>query len=602
MYTEAKMVGNPKFDDWFDNDLDESVLIDLKEKLSKDKKTVLYLPTHGDLCSIDRLAEELKKISKEYNVIVKMHYFVIREEPEKIKMIENDNIIIYMDDVDLLPLLKVSDVVISDNSSAVFDAILADKPLVVTDFLSDDYLDNDHKKLRLSARGLIGAMTYSGSIEQEIKRKKLVITIDSPDKLVQGIKKAILDEEFFKNSRRQIARELFAFHDGKCGERAAEEIRKIDSRGKLKDRPIMYHAIEAFVCEMPELKRISHAQRILDQKRIRRYESMILNQSMLVKERKMIFSVIVIDIDREFIKLCLRSIFWQEFPKENYEIIMVSSRDEEAIARMIKEIYSENSQKFPEFKFIRPRKGLGIGDGIKKALEVARGEYICFTQSSHSVPLRWLFDIYFSYRKHPNVAGVGGYEKTLEKNYTYFDEFYLQEIGKKLGIWKEAGFYLHFYETIIDLFDNNPTGTLANVSYRKDILEKHKEIFGNQVLELAGLELKKRIMDDHEICFIPISATYWKKMTLKKFNQNNFRYGFLHRNLCQRYPELRKYYKYSIFSPFRFMLTNLLDGNEYKKLTISSIIFIAYSFRWFGGFSWKMIIFFSRLKEMSRRL
>ena len=119
---------------------------------------------------------------------------------------------------------------VSDNSSAIFDAILADKPVLVTDFLSDEYLDTAHKNLRFFERRLPeGAITYSGSIEQKIKKDGSVVVLKKPSDFQNAVELAIVDGQRFKNARKKLREELFAFNDGRCGERAAHAIKKLIS-------------------------------------------------------------------------------------------------------------------------------------------------------------------------------------------------------------------------------------------------------------------------------------------------------------------------------------------------------------------------------------
>lgn len=243
VYTTAEIVGNPKFDDWFNGNFDLELLNKLSSHFDKNKKTILYLPTHGDLSSINELAEEFKKISSLFNTIVKFHYYTPREEPERIKMLQHHTMVTFKDDTDLLSLLKIADLVISDNSSAIFDAILADKPLLVADFLSKEYLNIEHKKPKYYRRGLARILTYSGSIEQKIKQNNLVPTIKTPSKLQEGITEALNDSDYFKNERKKLRNWLFGFQDGNSGKRAADTIKKFRN-ADLPERPLFYHLVE----------------------------------------------------------------------------------------------------------------------------------------------------------------------------------------------------------------------------------------------------------------------------------------------------------------------------------------------------------------------
>lgn len=246
LFTWAEIVGYPKFDDWFNNELDEQYIKELKSALNPAKKTILYLPTHGDLSSIDELAGELKKINSTYNILIKLHYYAPYEEPDRVKKLENVGVRLPRNSSDLPPLIKVADVVLSDNSSGIFDAILADKPVVLADLLSEDYLNKGHKNVKsFRFRLPEGALTYSHSIEQRIKKDGSVVSLKKPEELSVAIKMALDDAGTFKNARKKLKEELFAFNDGRCGERAAAYIRKLAFLEKLPEKPILFHVFEA---------------------------------------------------------------------------------------------------------------------------------------------------------------------------------------------------------------------------------------------------------------------------------------------------------------------------------------------------------------------
>ncbi|MDO8676407.1 MAG: CDP-glycerol glycerophosphotransferase family protein [Candidatus Azambacteria bacterium] len=246
LFTWAEIVGYPKFDDWFNDFVDENAVAEIKKKLDPLKKTVLYLPTHGDLSSIDELAGELGKNAPYYNIVVKPHYYAPLEEPSRIKKLQCAGILLFQDESDTQPFFKVADVVVSDNSSAIFDAILADKPVVVTDFLSEEYLNESHKKLKsFRFRLPEGALTYSGSIEQRIKNDGSVVALKKAAEFKNAVERALADGQEFQEARKKLREEIFAYSDGKCGERAAAAIKKLISLKRLPEKPILYHVFEA---------------------------------------------------------------------------------------------------------------------------------------------------------------------------------------------------------------------------------------------------------------------------------------------------------------------------------------------------------------------
>lgn len=245
-YTNTEIVGNPKFDDWFNNEIDKNALNEVSKKIDGGKKTILYLPTHSDLSSIDYLAPVFGKLARRYNILTKLHYYTIWEEPKRVaKLSALNGILIFDDAFDLLPLLKVCDLVISDNSSAIFDAILADKPVIAADLWSDSYLDLDHKIPHALRNRLARAVTYSQSIEQKIKKEGKIKVIKKPENMDEKfIEETLKEDDYYKAFRKEIRDLVFAFNDGRCGLRAAQAIKNLAQLENLPPKPVLYHVIE----------------------------------------------------------------------------------------------------------------------------------------------------------------------------------------------------------------------------------------------------------------------------------------------------------------------------------------------------------------------
>ena len=169
LLTKSLAIGNPRLDNYYTNQIDINKKIKFKDP---SKKKILYVPTHGDIGSSEVMFETLKSLTAEYNIIFKPHYYSLREEVDIVNKYRSLNSIQVLDDSwDVIELMTEVDIIVSDNSSAIFDAMQVNKPIIVCDFLELDFIDIIHKNLRLVKRGVVGATTYSGSLEQEIKNK-----------------------------------------------------------------------------------------------------------------------------------------------------------------------------------------------------------------------------------------------------------------------------------------------------------------------------------------------------------------------------------------------------------------------------------------------
>jgi len=98
-----------------------------------DKPVLLYLPTFGDISSVDSIEDALKSLKDEYHIVVKAHHTTQHREDERnrIDVLKSNSDEYYDQSTDLVQLLKRVDVVLSDNSGSIFEAIYAEVPVAI---------------------------------------------------------------------------------------------------------------------------------------------------------------------------------------------------------------------------------------------------------------------------------------------------------------------------------------------------------------------------------------------------------------------------------------------------------------------------------------
>lgn len=168
--------------------------INFERKIDKTKKTILYLPTWQDINSIKDIKENLSKLKQEgYYVIAKLHHGTTHLKDEE----DNKNIRMSVDELyesntPLQELMARADIIISDNSAAIYEALYIGIPVVV-------YGDkiNDRKF------GYINTRHYEWVKDGIIENPKNL------DQLKKALKKSLLPEyigEQLKLSKRMFNR------------------------------------------------------------------------------------------------------------------------------------------------------------------------------------------------------------------------------------------------------------------------------------------------------------------------------------------------------------------------------------------------------------
>lgn len=152
-----------------------------KENTNNKKKTILYLPTYGDFNSIDELASQLEKLSKKYRIIAKEHHGTnyLFSENNKSKKLQNIIANFYDSSYPLSKLLAISDVVITDNSGSIFEAIYAKTPVCIysKDIKECNFNDLESYQYQLVKDGIIPYTNKKEEIETIINNalsKKII--------------------------------------------------------------------------------------------------------------------------------------------------------------------------------------------------------------------------------------------------------------------------------------------------------------------------------------------------------------------------------------------------------------------------------------------
>ncbi|CAA6803165.1 MAG: CDP-glycerol: N-acetyl-beta-D-mannosaminyl-1,4-N-acetyl-D-glucosaminyldiphosphoundecaprenyl glycerophosphotransferase [uncultured Campylobacterales bacterium] len=166
---EVIQTGWPKLDNLFVDDAQEK----RKEILNKHnvKNIVLYSPTFSrSLHSANEMYDEIQKFGKETLIIIKFHDKMDEEIKARYENLKSKNILISQEK-DITKLLKISDLMISDTSSVVYEFALLNKPVVTINSTSPNIVWEDLK----DAKEIVPKVhqILDGDDKFKEKRKKL---------------------------------------------------------------------------------------------------------------------------------------------------------------------------------------------------------------------------------------------------------------------------------------------------------------------------------------------------------------------------------------------------------------------------------------------
>lgn len=222
-------VGNPRFDPYFEDRLNPDYLQQIRGRLDPSKKTVLYLPTWGDLNSTVKLSRAIAGLSQHYNIIYKPHHNTLLYD-----WFDHDILaetIVTIDSPPDIPdtgpyLFKVSDVVVSDMSGAIFDALYCGKPVVLLGDPGLDYVEHgkaDDSGLEVAERESIGPL------------------VTEPDGLMPAIERMLGYPHPYAEANERMVKRCFVQRGG-CAALAARSIRELVAAEPQRPRLQLYVA------------------------------------------------------------------------------------------------------------------------------------------------------------------------------------------------------------------------------------------------------------------------------------------------------------------------------------------------------------------------
>ena len=199
-------IGNPRFDEIVNDDIDAEGYLDYLQVRDNTRKTILYAPTwkwgSGTLHKLGR--HFCRELTKEYNLIIRPHYFDRKYIPQfkmwaKINGIQH----VYFSNPanilsnDTMYDFVVSDLLISDTSSITYEYLIMKKPIII--------IENEFSDLHVMPSEL-NVKTIAGKYDHAHSNNILKVVQTTLDSHNQKVFSSMLENCFYFNDGHSIDR------------------------------------------------------------------------------------------------------------------------------------------------------------------------------------------------------------------------------------------------------------------------------------------------------------------------------------------------------------------------------------------------------------
>jgi len=215
--SELYNVGFAKLDGIFDIKQSDKDLLFSKMGFDKSKPTLLYAPTFYP-SSIDKMPKSFPVDFKDYNIIVKPHFFSFLLKTYKHHLKKFDiwkkytNVYFAgVEEYNLVPFMAVADLMISDESSAIFEFAALNKPVIC----------NRNVKYRWTYRLFKSKIRKRMDVQMD-QFRDVATPIYNYNALLVAVKYEIDNPNVKAASRKEISEQIVGTVDGKVSQRIVD--------------------------------------------------------------------------------------------------------------------------------------------------------------------------------------------------------------------------------------------------------------------------------------------------------------------------------------------------------------------------------------------
>lgn len=195
-FAPSHAVGNPKFYGWgYRLTAEQKLTAKRRLGLETAKPVILYMPTYGALGSFGELAAPLAALGRDYEILIKGHHNDERTGKAWMRKARTaGHRHLFSGGHDQRLLLEAADMVISDFSGAIFDAVYAELPVLL-------YQDD--------AAGRIGIQKFDLSSLEFRERQTIGEVCTRPADLAAAIEKVLNDRQHYVDRVAGLREQLF---------------------------------------------------------------------------------------------------------------------------------------------------------------------------------------------------------------------------------------------------------------------------------------------------------------------------------------------------------------------------------------------------------
>ena len=186
---------------------------------------ILFAPTYKPTCIYD-LKDAIFEATTKYNLIIKLHHYSWLGKyashrqhkifEQRIKQY-NHAVIIPKDDYSILPLLYISDTLVSEASGAITEFLSTGKTGIIYNLDQDSLKHSDGQVLL--------------SFDNREYLKDSFVHINQPDELQAGIERALHPTVEMKNAQNDVRDKIFYKLDGKASARVKQTVEQLITKG-----------------------------------------------------------------------------------------------------------------------------------------------------------------------------------------------------------------------------------------------------------------------------------------------------------------------------------------------------------------------------------